>query len=210
MTLTMHLGRAVRSRASHRKSAKIWCTSRERRTRAPWSHFDRSTSWSTLKSPFPPGMARTIDRSSPSSFFHFFMAVRRCVGEMESKSSNRRMTRWAGSWMVMAQVPSIQPRTIFLVAQVALPFSIFLTDAGSYRCTSSASSKQRMTSSRELSRMRLTWVRCLRSPCTIPIKLSTYTSHDLTGRGLACQRRRSVGGRGGGQDLEQTQAGGGG
>jgi hypothetical protein len=78
----------------------------------------------------------------------------------------------------MATVSRIHPRTILRVAHVASPFNIFLMDAGSCRCTLSWSLNFRNTSSKELSKMRLTFRRCAGLPFTMPTKSSTSTSQD--------------------------------
>jgi hypothetical protein len=89
----MRVGRRARPRANCRKSWRTLWTPDVRRTREPWSHRCLRTSWRTLKSPRPPGMAKTMERSSPTSFCHLLVLIRRCPGVTESKSSKMRSTR---------------------------------------------------------------------------------------------------------------------
>jgi hypothetical protein len=58
--------------------------------------------------------------------------------------------------MVMVSVSNCQPKTIFLVAQVVSPFSIFLRDAGSWRWGMSLGSSRRSTYSNKCRRTRFT------------------------------------------------------
>jgi hypothetical protein len=86
---------------------------------------------------------------------------------------------------------TIHPKMTFLVDHVASPLRIFLTDAGSWRCSESSESSGRNTRSSLWRRTRLTWRRWCHAPWTIPMKSSTYTSHFLTaGRGRSWGARR--------------------
>jgi hypothetical protein len=89
----MRVGRRARYRASPLISWRTLCTPEVRRKRDPLSQRCLSTSWITLKSPRPPGMAKTMERSSHTSVCHLLMLMRRCPGVTESKSSKIRSTR---------------------------------------------------------------------------------------------------------------------
>jgi hypothetical protein len=127
------VGRLPMSVASQRKSWRTECTTGVRRTLVPLSHRFFRTSCKTLNRPRPPGMASTIDRSSPRSFSHLLALARRWRGETESKRSNSRSTRCGGSSTVILMVSTTHPRMFFRVDHVASPLSIFLIDAGSWR-----------------------------------------------------------------------------
>jgi hypothetical protein len=99
----------------------------------PWLHLCHRTSCKTLKSPFPTGMANTMDNSSPSNFCHFTTVVQSLEGAKESISSKSRRTLCEGRWMVMVSVSNCHTNIKFLVAQVSSPFNIFLIEAGSCR-----------------------------------------------------------------------------
>jgi hypothetical protein len=122
----MPMGRRARSLASPLKSRRALCTPEVRWTRDPLSQRCLSTSWRMLKSPHPLGMAKTMERSSPTSFCHLLVLMQRCPGVTESKSSKIHSTRRGGSSTVIASLLTVQPRMILRVAQVASPFFIFL------------------------------------------------------------------------------------
>jgi hypothetical protein len=89
----MCVGRRARSLASPLKSWRTLCTPDVSQTLFPLSQRCLSTSCRTLKSPLLPGMAKTMERSSPTSFCHLFVLMRRCIGVTESISSNILSTR---------------------------------------------------------------------------------------------------------------------
>jgi hypothetical protein len=121
----MRVGRACRSTASVRKSRSTAWTLSVRRSLVPSSRRTFSTSCRTLKRPWDPGTASTMERSSPRSFCHFLVLIRRCEGTTESSSSRRRSIRWEGNSSVSWMVSIIHPRITFRVAHVASPSAFF-------------------------------------------------------------------------------------
>jgi hypothetical protein len=125
--------------------------------------------------PVPPGMARVMLRSSPSSWCHCLRATRRRPLN-RSNNSWTRCKRCGGSSIVPRMVSINQPRTVLSVDQHASPFNIFLTEAGSCRVLGSVESRGRRTSSKANKRIRRTRPRRACDPCAAPIASSTKTS----------------------------------
>jgi hypothetical protein len=165
------VGREPTSSTSQRKSCRnawVWVVSR---TRLP--SLDFRASWRTEKRPMTAGMARAIDRSSPSTCCHFFNDTRRWVVAMDDRIARRRRRRCSGRDIVLSRVLMIQPRIVLTVDHVASPLAIFFVEAGSWRKGESWPSKGRRTVSSVCNSARLTRRRVRVPPCTRPRKSST-------------------------------------
>lgn len=174
MTSTIRVGRVVRSLASHHQSWRNSWTGRVSRSRLPaWPSGWRNASCRVLKSPLPPGMAMVMDRSSPRSLCHVFRETRRWSGRIESSMACKRAWRCAGRLMVPRTVSVSHPRTVLRVAQVASPFSIFLTEAGSCLAGLSVAERGRRTPSSVWRRTRFTRRLSHWLPWARPMKSST-------------------------------------
>ena len=141
----------------------------------------RSASCRVENRPRAPGIAVAIERSSPSTWCHDFVAT--CFWSLwiDASISCSRCARCAGSVSIFLRVLTTHPSTIFVVAQVASPFSIFLMEAGSCLCGLWFGCSGRSTLSSACNKTRLTSLRRAPLPCTNPMKLSTYTSQYLQG-----------------------------
>jgi hypothetical protein len=60
-----------------------WCTGWVIITLWPWSHLFFNNSWRALNNPFPTGIVRTIDWSSPSSFCNLMTVVYLLLGRCD-------------------------------------------------------------------------------------------------------------------------------
>lgn len=153
MSSAIRLGRVARSAARTRKSCRKWWTGPRRRTLCVVSC--RRASCMVLNKPRAPGMAVTMERSSPRMRCQALVAMRLRVGGTASRISLRRRTRCGGNCSVMAVVSTSQPRMTFWVLHVASPFVIFLPEAGSCRCAESLGLRGRRTLSKACIRWRL-------------------------------------------------------
>ena len=167
------VGLELTSAAIHWKSNRKSWTCLWSRSLLPVGSGCLKASWRVLKRPLAPGMASVMDLSSPRILCQVLVAIRRCVGLMLDKMSWSLVILCGGSSTVSWRVSRSQPRTTFLVAQVASPLRHFLMEAGSCRWGLSVGSKGRRTWSSEDKRARLTLVRRRGLPWTRPTKSST-------------------------------------
>jgi hypothetical protein len=102
-TISAHrVGRLPRFWSSQRKSSSwSWTAGVRRRRSAGWGLAEWTmTDWSWENRPRPPGMARVMLRSSPTSCCHFLREVRVCRRGSASRSSPSRSRRCGGSSIV--------------------------------------------------------------------------------------------------------------
>ena len=84
--------------------------------------------WRVEKTTRPPGMDKTMLHSSLRSLFQIFMDALLLAGANTRRISWRRSYQWAGSWMVLVIMPTIQIRTSLMVSHEPSPLSIFLVE----------------------------------------------------------------------------------
>jgi hypothetical protein len=133
-----------------------------------------SPNWRALNNPRPPGMAKTMERSSPRNLCHNLTPIRR-FPRSSSKMSNNRVARRGGRVMVLSTVSMIHPKTSLIVDHEPSPLRSFLTEIGSSRVESFASGGFHTPSTMCHSR-RLIVRRRLLLPWATPMKSSTKTS----------------------------------
>ena len=86
-----------------------------------------------------------MERSSPSTLYHFLVEIRRWVEGMSARISAKRLWRRGGREMVRAAVSMIHPRTNLRVDHVQSPSRSFFKDTGSRRLGGSCGCNGRKT-----------------------------------------------------------------
>ena len=127
----MRVGRLIRSLASVRSCARLWCRALVRRSLGRCNSLCQKASCSNEKKPRTPGIARAMDCSSCRTLCQCLVGTQQVVVLM-SEICQSRCTRCCGSLMVPLIVSVIQPSMVFVVDHVASPFSNFSTEAGSW------------------------------------------------------------------------------
>jgi hypothetical protein len=107
----MLVGRYTNYSANQQKSCKKACTWWPIPRRVSLLNLLQMASCKEQKIPRDPDMANAMDRSSPITYCHFLVEVRRWVSGMLARMMRSCSTRWASNWIILVVVSITHPRT---------------------------------------------------------------------------------------------------